>query len=130
MDGYSRNSSHHPAFGRSVSARPQERKKMQSPTARDTAQGPLSLAHSAVPPPISAPRWRAPPAAAQASPTSHPHWFGPAVTAASNWVQQAPSWLASMLIHMTALLVVASISLHVAHSVKPSVVVATPTEPV
>jgi hypothetical protein len=44
-------------------------------------------------------------------------------------MRQVPSWLASMVIHMTALLVVASISLHVAHSIQPSVVVTTPSEP-
>lgn len=52
------------------------------------------------------------------------------MTAASGWMRQVPSWLASMVIHMTALLVVASISMHVAHSVQPSVVVTTPAEPV
>src|SRR5262245_22031372 len=121
MDGSFRNRSHHGACGRAARARPKER-KMQSPTARDAIQGPPPLPRSAAA--IPTPRWRGTPA------TTAPHWFGPAVTAASDWVRQAPSWLASMLIHMAALLIVASISLHVANSVQPSVVVTTPSEPV
>src|SRR5262245_29702043 len=121
-----RNRRHTAACGRAFRAA-QERKKMQSPTARDAIQGPPPLPHSAATN-GSAPQWRGTPATTAL--TSAPHWFAPAVTAAGGWMRQVPSWLASMLIHMTALLVVASISLHVAHSIQPSVVVTTPSEPV
>jgi len=80
---------------------------MQSLTARDAIPGPPPLPRSAAPTSGSAPRWHAAPAAAPSMPASAPHWFSPAVLAAGDWMRQVPSWLASMLIHMTALLVVA-----------------------
>jgi hypothetical protein len=99
------------------------------------APAPVALGDPSAPPrqPLPTPadslrqRWRDTPVeiARPSLKSSKPrHWFGPAVIAVNHWLRLTPSWLASMLFHMTALLVLATWQLHVLHATQSEVALA------